>query len=140
MSISDTAAYAEAWTNWWTACQPPGRTVASWPFGREPLSKDQCSRLLNGGKYGIFLFVMGLSWWAKSLDPTVSSPSLTGAVADTEWVLRQLTNILTTPPTPTPIPVAVPEVQDAGRGKRKITLTEKVLNSDENVQKRYRRR
>ena len=83
---------------------------------------------------------MGLSWWAKSLDPTVSSPSLTGAVADTEWVLRQLTNILTTPPTPTPIPVAVPEVQDAGRGKRKITLTEKVLNSDENVQKRYRRR
>jgi hypothetical protein len=78
---------------------------------------------------------MALSWWAKSLDPTTSSLSLVEAVADTKWVLSQLVAILVTPPTLD----VVPEAQDTGRSKRKIVLTEKALNLDENVQKRYRR-
>ena len=122
--------------DWWVGCQPQGRAAASWPFSHEPLSNTQWGRLLNGGKYGIFLFVMALSWWAKSLGSATSSPEFTGAVADTEWVLRQLTDVLTTQPTPTPTLEVPPE---AGRSKRKIVLTEKVLNADESVQKKYRR-
>ena len=82
---------------------------------------------------------MALSWWAKSLDPTTSSPDLTGAVADVKWVLHHLTGILTTPLAPEPTPEVAPDTPDVGRGKRKVTLTEKALNLGENVQKRYRR-
>jgi len=65
MTITDIAVYVKAWTDWWVSCQPPGRAMASWPFACKPFSRDQCSRLLNGGKNGIFLFVMALSWWAN---------------------------------------------------------------------------
>jgi len=82
---------------------------------------------------------MALSWWAKSLDPNTSSPDFAGAVADTEWVLGELTGVLTTPPTPTPATGVDPEVQNVGRVKRKVVLTEKALDMGENVQKRYRR-
>jgi len=139
VSIADTAAYAEAWMGWWTDCQPAGRAMASWPFARELFSSTQWGRLLNGGKNGIFLFIMALSWWAKSLGLAGSSPDLIGAVADVEWVLHQLLDALTPPPAPVPILGVALEVPDTGRGKRKIVLTEKALDLGENVQKRYRR-
>ena len=139
VSIADTAAYIEGWTGWWTACQPTGRATASWPFAREPLASTQWGRLLNGGKYGIFLFVMALSWWAKSLGPATSPQSLTSAVSDVKWVLHQLVDALTAPPAPEPTAGVALEVPDTGRGKRKIVLTEKALDLDESVQKRYRR-
>lgn len=124
---------------WWTSCQPPDRATTSWPFSREPLSSAQWGRLLNGGKYGIFLFVVALSWWAKSLDPTTNSPDFAEAVADIEWVLGQLTDALTAPPTPTPVMGTAPEVQDVGRAKRRIVLTEKALEMGEDIRKRFRR-
>ena len=139
MPITDIDAYVEAWTDWWVGCQPPGRAAASWPFSREPFSSTQWGRLLNGGKHGIFLFVMALSWGANSLDPTTNSPGLVGAVADITWVLHELTRALTTPVGPEPAPEVAMEAPGAGRSKRKITLTEKALNLSENVQKRYRR-
>ena len=137
MSILDTAGYAEAWVEWWTGSQPPGRAAATWPFSHEPLSSVQWGRLLNGGKNGTFLFVMALSWWAKALGPTTSSSNFTEAVTDIEWVLRQLTDILTTPLAPEPATEMAPEMEDSGRGKRKIVLMEKALSSGENVKKRY---
>ena len=83
---------------------------------------------------------MALSWWAQSLGPTTSSPEFAKAVAEVEWVLSQLTGALTAPPTPTPAEATLQlQVQDAGRPKRKVILTEKALDMGENVQKRYRR-
>ena len=125
--------------DWWTSCQPPDRVTTSWPFSREPLSSVQWGRFLNGGKYGIFLFVVALSWWAEALDPTTSSPDFAGAVADVEWVLGQLTDVLTTPPTPASATGTDTEVQEIGRAKRKIVLTEKALDLGEEMRKRYRR-
>jgi len=138
MSIIDMATYSKAWTSWWSHCQPPGHVAASWPFSRKPLLRDQWGKLVNGGKYGLFLFVMALSWWAKSLGPAASSPDLTGAVADVEWVLDQLTGMLTTLLTSTPAPGVVKEVQAVGRPKCKVKPTEKALNMCENAQKRNR--
>jgi len=100
VSIADTTAYVKAWIGWWTACQLTGRATVSWPFVCEPLDSTQWVRLLNGGRNGIFLFVMALSWWAASPDWAASSPSLTEAVADVKWVLRQLVDTLTAPPAP----------------------------------------
>ena len=137
MVVSDAVAYAEDWKAWWINCQPSARAEAPWPFPHEPKAGTQWGRLLNGGKHGIFLFVMALSWWAKSLDPTVGSPDLATAVRDLDWVVRQLTEDLTILP-PSPAFTPTPEEQ-ASRSKRKIILTEKVLSAGENVQKRYRR-
>ena len=128
--------YIEAWTGWWGGCQPPGRATPSWPFSRESFPRAQWARFLNGGKNGIFLFVMALSWWAKSIDLGTNLPSLTEAVEDVKWVLRQLVDMLTTPQTPAPVSTTA---QDSGLGKRKIVLTEKALRSGASVRKRYRR-
>ena len=128
--VSDGATYAESWKLWWIECQPQDRAAASWPFPREPLSATQWGRLTNGGKYGLFLLVMSLSWWVGSLDPASSSSELAAAMSDLEWVLHQLTNTLTAPMLDTPA---------ASVNKRKIVLTQKALGGGENVQKRYRR-
>jgi len=85
------------------------------------------------------LFVLALSWWAKSLSPAASSQSLARAISNIEWVLHQLVDALTAPPAPAPTTGVALEVPDTGRGKRKIILTEKALDLDDSVQKRYRR-
>lgn len=88
----------------------------------------------------MFLFVVALSWWAKSLDPSAIPDSLefATAVVDLNFVLQQLTLSLATP-LPSPPIAPIPEVQADLRSKRKITLTEKALGGGENVGKRFRR-
>ena len=134
--VSDITDYSESWKAWWIGCQPPGRAEGSWPFSREFRPDTQWGRLLNGGKYGVFLFVVALSWWATSHDPTSSSPELAEAISDLNWVIQQLTASLATPP-PIPSPPAPSEVQDNSRSKRKIRLTEKAMEAEESVQKRF---
>jgi hypothetical protein len=73
---------------------------------------------------------MSLSWWLRSSGPAPGSPDIAAAINDLDWVLHQLTEALPTPMLEAPV---------TSRSKRKITLTEKVLAADENVQKRYRR-
>ena len=128
--VSDGAAYAERWKSWWTECQPRDRAVAPWPFPCEPLSATQWGRLTNGGKYGVFLSVMSLSWWVGSPDLAPSSSELAAAMSDLEWVLHQLTDVLTAPTLDAPA---------ASVNKRKIILTQKALGGGESVQKRFRR-
>ena len=128
--VSDTVAYAESWRLWWIECQPKDRATAQWPLPREPLSMVQWGRLMNGGKHGVFLFVVSLSWWVKSSEPAPSSPGLAAAIRDLNWVLHQLTDALTTPAL---------EAPDTSRSKRKIILTDKAVAGGEKVQKRYRR-
>ena len=133
--VSNAAAYAERWKLWWIECQPSARGTASWPLLREPLSVTQWGRLMNGGKHGIFLFVMSLSWWARSLELAPSSPDLTAVIGDLDWVLHQLTDSLT----PTTLMPSV-EASITPGGKRKVVLTEKAMASGDNVQKRFRRK
>ena len=128
--ISNSAAYTESWKAWWIECQPQGRVVAPWPPPREPLAATQWGRLTNGGKYGVFLFVMSLSWWVGSSDLAPRSPELAAVISDLEWVLRQLIDVLAAPTLDTPTtPV----------NKRKIVLTQKALDAGDGVKKRFRR-
>ena len=129
--ISDTATYAGTWTSWWIECQPPDHPTTSWPLPRKPLSPAQWGKLMKGGKYGMFLFLMSLSWWVKSSE--LVQADFIAAMEDFHWVLQQLTDALTTTTLPL---LGAPEIS---RGKRKVVLTEKALAGGESVQKRFRR-
>ena len=122
-AVPDATSYGESWKAWWTKCQPSGRTEGSWPFPHESRPEIKWGKLLNGGKHGVFLFVMALSWWAASQDPAMSSSELAEATSDLNWVVCQLTaSFLTLPTLPPDIP-ASSEVQDTSRGKLKVKLT-----------------
>jgi hypothetical protein len=74
----------------------------------------------------------------------MSSSELTEATSDLNWVVRQLAASFIVPPAPSsvpPAPSSVPpassDVHDTSRGKRKVKLTEKALESGDRVQKRF---
>ena len=135
--VSNTTAYAESWRSWWIECQPPDRATTSWPLPRECLSATQWGKFTNGGKYGIFLFVVSLSWWARSLKSVSGSPDLAVAIGDLGWILHQLTDalMLKKPISDTPMSEAPASPQK----KRKIVLTEKAAAAGDAIRKRYRR-
>ena len=135
--VPDTTSYAESWKAWWIKCQPPARTEEPWPFTHESRSEVKWGKLLNGGKHGVFLFVMALSWWATSLDPTASSPELAQATSDLDWVICQLTATFIVPPTSLLVPPTTSEADDTSRGKRKVKLTAKAQDGGDRVRKRF---
>jgi hypothetical protein len=80
---------------------------------------------------------MALSWWAMSQDPAMNSSELAEATSDLNWVVCQLAASFIVPPTPPSAPPPSSDVQDTSRGKRKVKLTEKALESGDRVQKRF---
>ena len=68
------------------------------------LQKSDWGKLVYGGKNGIFLLVMAMSWWANSVDCAQPPSEFCEATADLKWVLEQLNRCLTSPPTPPPAP------------------------------------
>ena len=128
--ISDTATYARTWTSWWIKCQPPDCSTTLWPLPCKPLSPAQWGKLMKGGKYGMFLFLMSLSWWVKSSE--LVQADFIAAMEDLHWVLQQLTDTLTTPTLP------LLEALEISQGKHKVVLMEKALAGGESVQKRFR--
>ena len=135
-AVPDTVGFAEKWKEWWIECQPSERPQEQWPFPREPCPGLNWGGLLNGGRSGIFLFVLSLSWWAKSLDSSSFPPEIIEAIGDLNWVLCQLVTGLLSPPSLSPAP-AVTDVANTVPIKRKIKLTEKAASGGENVRKRY---
>ena len=88
----------------------------------------------------MFLFVMALSWWARSLDPPTSSPELTEAISDLDWVIGQLiASFKKTPVSLPPPPPSTPEAEGTFLSKRKVKLMEKVMDGGVRVRRRFRR-
>ena len=112
--VSDTTDYAKTWVRWWTTCQPAGRAMGPWPFSRDS-SEVEWGRLLKGGKHGIFLAVLLLSWWAASLDRNAIPREFTEAITDLNWVICELTGTIMAP-TPT-----TPKKTTLGKHTRKPT-------------------
>ena len=144
--ISDVTAYAKCWRLWWVKCQPRGRATATWPPLCEPLSATEWAKLMNGGKYGLFLSVISLSWWARTSGLVLHPPNLAVAIGDVCWVLHQLTDALTTAMLEKPGTLQLKGIlntpllgaPNTSRSKRKITLTEKASAAGEDFQKRFR--
>ena len=83
--------YRELWVCWWTSLQPPWRHMTNWPLPRSSSTDGPWNDLLIGGKDGLFVIIMTLSWWInKSANKGVGcSLQLKEAVADMSWVLSK---------------------------------------------------
>jgi hypothetical protein len=91
--------YGERFMGWWKNLQPSWRTTESQPF--LPLSHDVPSGetwqiMRKGGTAGIYIVVMGLSWWVMTQhverDVNVSS-----IVEDLTWVIKEMKKYMAPP-------------------------------------------
>lgn len=97
--------YQEMWIRWWTSLQPSWRCAGdirkcSWPLPREPPSVHGplWDKLLAGGKDGLFIVVMSLSWWViKHGRDSGKDSQLEEALVDVSWVLANMVSVLSSP-------------------------------------------
>ena len=115
--IPDATAFGASWIAWWIDCQPASRSSnAGWPAPQVELQRPDWGKMLYGGKNGLFLFVMAISWWANVVDPTQPLPDFSHAATDLKWVLEQLNKCISSPSAPKPAP-------ESTLGKRRVRLT-----------------
>ena len=60
---------------------------------RETPKAETWQGLKKGGTAGIYIAVMGLSWWVK-VQRNKSDPNAWAAVDDLSWVVQQMSNVL----------------------------------------------
>lgn len=133
VQISDTTAFGTAWIAWWVDCQPAARSPGSeWPLPQVEIQRPDWGKMLYGGKNGIFLFVIAMSWWANSLDPANPPPNFFHAFADLKWTLEQLNQSAASTPTP-------PSPPRSTLGKRNIRLSERAAEAPALVRKMFTR-
>ena len=88
--IVDAHIYGSEWVEWWTVAQPQEHETHQWPFPREPISDMGWNKFPANGKDGIFLAVMGLSWWAPAVRFSNEVAFFEEAVTDLHWVILEL--------------------------------------------------
>ncbi len=72
--------------------QPLERTTSgNWPLPKSGLGEmDRLVVLDRSGQNGIFLVMLGLSWWAGQVTAPVLLPEFETMVEDVDWVLSML--------------------------------------------------
>ena len=83
--------------------QPEWGHEGSWPLLRDSLASGPWDDILIGGKDGLFVMIMMLSWWILSgAQGEGSNSQLEEAVADISWVLLNLVSVLSSHGWPAP--------------------------------------
>ena len=99
--ILSLAHYREMWIRWWKSLQPTWRcpddiSECPWPLPRK-LPSDHgmlWEKLLAGGKDGLFVVVMSLSWWIlKCPQDGEEISELEKALVDVSWVLANMLSV-----------------------------------------------
>jgi hypothetical protein len=80
---------------WWAEMQLEWQDIQDWPFVQNDNGVGDWGCLVEGGKDGMFVVVVSLSWWILAQDPSENS-RLHGAIADVTWVLNHLIIALST--------------------------------------------
>lgn len=113
--IKSIQTYEDKWVKWWTEAQPKWRNTRNWPFPQDDVGTGDWDDLFLGGKDGLYIVVMSLSWWAHARDPVVDS-KVEDAISDVCWVMGHLITSLSavtaydsTPPATPPPPTNHPE-------------------------------
>ena len=88
-TIKSVQEFEQKWIQWWTAAQPHWRVTQDWPFEKGDVAGEDWGDLLEGGKDGIYLFIVSLAWWIHARDPAEES-RVDEAIGDVSWVLQNL--------------------------------------------------
>ena len=108
--VLDASNYGSKWIQWWTESQPQSRNIQTWPFPKEPIDDTSWWKFPAHGRYGLFLAVMAISWWAPAVKLVDDVTSFEGAVEDLHWVIRELIRTRSgDDPPPQPLPPPQPE-------------------------------
>lgn len=121
--ISSLPAYKESWATWWMSLQPDWRS-GGWPLHCSLSPVGLWNKILVGGKDGLFVVVMSLSWWIiKNAEDKREDSKLEEATADVSWVLSNLVSVLSAGDdeqpslsSPPPLPTASPVLVSASPG------------------------
>jgi len=85
--------YGTHFTEWWGGLQPSWRqfqgTNGRFNLGRETPKAETWQALKKGGTSGIYVVVMGLSWWIKG-QQNERDANAWAVVDDLSWVIQQM--------------------------------------------------
>jgi hypothetical protein len=82
-------AYGKRFFAWWTMLQPSWRIEGD-SLVRSAPQGENWEGLRKGGTAGIYVVIIGLSWWIKS-QFMERDPHAWTAVHDVSWVIQQMT-------------------------------------------------
>jgi hypothetical protein len=80
--------YGKAFNEWWTMMQPSWRKSRASLIRVVPQGEDWRA-LRKGGTSGIYVVLVGLSWWIKT-QQTRRDPGAWTLVDDLSWVIQQM--------------------------------------------------
>ena len=103
-TIINACAYGTEWVKWWTATQPQECETKQWPFPRDSIDDVSWSKFPANGKDGIFLAIMGLSWWPFAIQSLSEVAFFEEAVTEIHWVVREIIRIRTHQTSSPPLP------------------------------------
>ena len=75
---------------WWIALQPGWRLAGDGSFNYEAPKDEDWAGLHKGGKAGLYMVVVALSWWVRAVTPEIPSYRAWTAVHDVQWVIDQI--------------------------------------------------
>jgi hypothetical protein len=121
---------------WYHSLQPPSRRL-KWdypayfapPYLTLPDDPGEWSQLRKGGPYGLFLFVLALSWLPINLRTAEDKIKVEALMKDFVWVLKLLSN-------PTYINQRVSGTGDSQSGGRKRKLSDVAASLSKKKRKR----
>lgn len=92
----DAQTFGSSFMAWWIALQPEWRVAEDGSFNYNVPNDEDWSVLHKGGTAGLYIVVVALSWWVRSLTSEDDSVRAWGAVRDVQWVIDPI--YLTFPP------------------------------------------
>jgi hypothetical protein len=92
--ITSLHTYEQLWIGWWVSLQPDWRK-GSWPLPRDSPADGSWDKLFVGGKDGLFIVLMTLSWWiTEHTKGEAEDSELDEAITDVSWVFSNLVSAL----------------------------------------------
>jgi hypothetical protein len=121
----DADTFGSSFMAWWIALQPEWRIANDGSFNYEVPADEDWRVLHKGGKTGLYIVVVALSWWVGALTPAIPSFRAWTAVHDVQWVINQIFAKL---PSPATKKRPLEEVAKVGTAKRYVPLAFTVLS------------
>ena len=119
--ITSLHTYEKLWIGWWSSLQPDWRE-GGWPLLRGSVD-GPWDELLVGGKDGLFVVMMTLSWWIMERAKDESGDSeLEKAIADVLWVLFNLVSTLLVGDSEQPSPSSSAQPLKVGPPRKRARL------------------